>query len=249
MLDLFCCAGGAAMGYHQAGFDVVGVDKVARHRYPFQFIQADVLDLNPDFVAGFDAIHASPPCQAHTAMKTMPDALQHADLIPQTRAMLQSTGRPWAIENVVGAPLIAPITLCGTMFGLGVEDADLLRHRLFELSHPICFVPECQHGQRDTIGVYGGHARNRRRARTIGVYGEGARDSRRKFDKGVPDFTVEQAREAMGIDWMTLAELCQAIPPAYTRFIGEHLMRHVRQTEAVAAILRPPVITPNSEVQ
>ncbi len=92
------------------------------------------------------------------------------------------------------------------------------------MSHPPVFVPACQHGQRDTIGVYGGHVRNRRRARTIGVYGEGARDSRRKFDKGVPDFTVEQARVAMGIDWMTLAELCQAIPPAYTRFIGGALL-------------------------
>lgn len=232
LLDLFCCAGGAGMGYHQAGFDVVGVDIRPQPRYPFEFIQTDCLTLDPDFVRSFDAIHASPPCQAHTAMKTMHNARKHLDLVPQTRAMLIASGLPWAIENVVGAPLIAPITLCGTMFGLGVEDADLQRHRLFELSHPMVFVPQCQHGQRDTIGVYGGHARNRRRARVIGVYGEGARDSRRKFDKGVPDFTVEQAREAMGIDWMTLAELCQAIPPAYTKFIGQHLMRHLALAKA-----------------
>lgn len=235
LLDLFCCAGGAAMGYHQAGFDVVGVDIKPQPRYPFEFVQADCLALDPAFVARFDAIHASPPCQAHTAMKTMHNARPHLDLVPETRAMLVSSGLPWAIENVVGAPLIAPITLCGTMFGLGVEDADLLRHRLFEMSHPPLLVPPCQHGKRATIGVYGGHVRNRKRARTIGVYGEGARDSRRKFDKGVPDFNVEQAREAMGIDWMTLAELCQAIPPAYTRFIGEQLMRHLRSSVELAA--------------
>ena len=228
ILDLFCCAGGAGMGYHQAGFDVVGVDIRPQPRYPFPFVQMDVFAYLAHHAGRihrlFDAIHASPPCQAHSAMKTMHNAREHLDLVPETRERLNSIGLPWAIENVVGAPLIAPITLCGTMFGLGVEDADLQRHRLFELSHPILFVPECQHGQRDTIGVYGGHARNRRRARTIGIYGEGARDSRRKFDKGVPDFTVEQARIAMGIDWMTLAELCQAIPPAYTRFIGQHLL-------------------------
>lgn len=227
LLDLFCCAGGAAMGYYQAGFDVVGVDIRPQPHYPFEFIQADCLALDPAFVATFDAIHASPPCQAHTAMKSMHNAKPHLDLVPATRAMLIGSGLPWAIENVVGAPLIAPITLCGTMFGLGVEDADLLRHRLFEMSHPPVFVPPCQHGRRETIGVYGGHARNRKRARTIGVYGEGARDSRRKFDKGIPDFTTEQARIAMGIDWMTLAELCQAIPPAYTRFIGAHLLAHL----------------------
>jgi len=167
-------------------------------------------------------------------MKTMHNARKHDDFVPQTRAMLKASGLPWAIENVVGAPLVDPITLCGTMFGLGVEDADLRRHRLFELSHPITFVPECRHSTRDTIGVYGGHVRNRRRSRTIGVYVKGARDSRRKSDKGVADFTVEQAREAMGIDWMTLAELCQAIPPAYTKFIGSHLLALLSKERAAA---------------
>lgn len=223
------------MGYYQAGFDVVGVDVKPQPRYPFEFIQADCLSLDPAFVASFDAIHASPPCQAHTAMKTMHNAKDHPDLVEPTRAMLIASRRPWAMENVVGAPLDGPIMLCGTMFGLGVEDADLQRHRLFEMSEPPLFVPQCQHGRRDTLGVYGGHVRNRRRARTIGVYGEGARDSRRKFDKGVPDFTVEQAREAMGIDWMTLAELCQSIPPAYTKWIGEHLMEQVKRLDRVAA--------------
>lgn len=231
ILDLFCGAGGAAMGYHQAGFDVVGVDIRPQPRYPFEFIQGDALAAD---VRGFEAIHASPPCQAHTAMRTMHNALPHVDLVPQARALLIASGLPWVMENVVGAPLVSPITLCGTMFGLGIDDADLLRHRLFEMSDPPALVPQCAHGKRATIGIYGGHIRNRKRARTIGVYGEGARDSRRKFDKGVPDFTTEQARTAMGIDWMTIAELCQAIPPAYTRFIGEQLLQVIEQQRLAA---------------
>lgn len=221
------------MGYHRAGFEVVGVDIRPQPRYPFQFIQADCLTLDPAFVASFDAIHASPPCQAHTAMKTMHNAKAHPDLVEPTRQMLIASGRPWVIENVIGAPLIAPIMLCGTMFGLGVEDADLQRHRLFEMSDPPLFVPQCQHGRRATVGVYGGHVRDRRR-RTIGVYGEGARDSRRKLDKGVDEFTVEDARTAMDIDWMTLAELCQSIPPAYTHWIGQQLLATLNHERAAA---------------
>lgn len=234
LLDLFCCAGGAGMGYHRAGFEVVGVDLRPQPRYPFEFIEADVLSLDPAFVASFDAIHASPPCQAHTAMKTMHNAKEHLDLVPETRALLNASGRPWIMENVVGAPLLDPILLCGTMFGLGVEDAELRRHRLFETSFSIPLHPQCQHGARATIGVYGGHVRNRQRARTIGIYGEGARDSRRKFDKGVPDFTSNQGRTAMGIDWMTLAELSQAIPPAYTEWLGHQLVAHI-QSQRMAA--------------
>jgi DNA (cytosine-5)-methyltransferase 1 len=153
-------------------------------------------------------------------MKTMHNARDHADLIPQTRERLQKSNALWCIENVPGADtLTTHIILCGTMFGLGVEDADLQRHRHFESNFPILFTPPCQHGARATIGVYGGHVRNRKR-RTIGIYGEGARDSRRKLDRGVPDFSAQQGREAMGIDWMTMAELSQAIPPAYSKFIG-----------------------------
>ena len=181
-------------------------------------------------IGEFDAIHASPPCQAHSDLKHMHNAKRHVDLVPDTRAKLKWSGLPYVIENVIGAPLESPIMLCGTMFGLGVEDADLQRHRLFEMSDPPLFVPQCQHGRRATVGVYGGHVRDRRR--TIGVYEEGARDSRRKFDKGVDEFTVEDARAAMGIDWMTLAELCQAIPPAYTKWIGEHLLSLIEQREA-----------------
>ena len=221
------------MGYHQAGFDVVGVDVRSQPRYPFKFIQKDVLTLDAGWIAcSFDAVHASPPCQAHTSMRTMHNAREHADLVPATRKLLQECQLPYVIENVPGAPLIDPFTLCGTMFGLGVEDAELRRHRLFETSFPIGLLPQCQHGSRDTIGVYGGHVRNRRRARTIGIYGEGCRDSRRKLDKGVPDFSINEGREAMGIDWMGVADLSQAIPPAYTRFIGQRLLAHLRDDEA-----------------
>lgn len=230
-LDLFCCAGGAGMGLHRAGFEVVGVDIRPQPNYPFEFIQADALTYPLD---GFDFVWASPPCQAHTSMKTMHNAKDHEDLIPATRARLVASGIPWAMENVMGAPLKNPIMLCGTMFGLGVDDAELRRHRLFETSEPILLVPQCQHGARATIGIYGGHARNRKR-RTIGVYGEGCRDSRRKMDRGVEDFSIEDGRAAMGIDWMTTAELSQAIPPVYSEFIGREAIRQGLFLQEVAA--------------
>ena len=236
ILDLFCGAGGAGAGYAQAGFDVVGVDIEPRPRYPFAFIQHDALTLDPRFLRSFDAIHASPPCQAHTSLKTMHNARPHLNLIPQTRAMLQETGRAWIIENVMGAPLINLVMLCGTMFGLGVDGAELRRHRIFETSFFVFGQPACRHGEGDTIGVYGGHVRNRKRAvDTNGIYGEGCRNSRRKLDKGVPDFSVEQGRIAMGIDWMTVAELSQAIPPAYTKWLGERLLTHMAQLVSRAA--------------
>lgn len=223
LLDLFCGAGGAAVGYHRAGFDVTGVDINPQVRYPFPFRQADALAYLAEYGHEYDAIHASPPCQAHSSLRTMHNALEHADLVPDTRALLKATGVPYVIENVPGAPLHFPVTLCGTMFDLGCDDAELRRHRLFE-SSVMLLAPACRHGRRaDTLGVYGGHLRNRRR-RVIGVYGEGVRDSLRKLDKGVDDFTVVQGREAMGIDWMTLAELCQSIPPAYTEYIGRQLL-------------------------
>jgi DNA (cytosine-5)-methyltransferase 1 len=223
LLDLFCGAGGAAVGYHRAGFEVVGVDVAPQPRYPFEFHQADAMTFPLD---GFDVIHASPPCQAFTSLRAMHNARPHADLLTPTRGRLVGWGGPYVIENVPGAPVRDPIMLCGSMFGLGVEDAELRRHRLFEVNPPLLLTPRCQHGTRDTIGIYGGHVRNRRR--TIGIYGEGVRDSVRKFDKGVPDFTIEQGREAMGITWMTTAELSQAIPPAYTEFIGLELLRALR---------------------
>jgi DNA (cytosine-5)-methyltransferase 1 len=218
VLDLFCGAGGAAMGLHRAWPDaeIFGVDIKSQPRYPFTFVCADAMTYP---LNGFDFVWASPPCQAHTALKTMWNAKPHADLISGTRDRLVGRMFPYVIENVPGAPLYSPIKLCGTMFDLGCKnpDAALRRHRLFECSFPVPSL-SCRHNGVDTIGVYGGHHRNRRR--TIGVHGEGCRDARRKFDKGVADFGVTQGREAMGIDWMTIAELCEAIPPAYSEFIA-----------------------------
>ena len=209
------------MGLSMAGFEVEGYDIRPQPRYPFKFHQGDALAAD---LTGVDFVWASPPCQAHTAMNTMHNAKAHPDLIPATREKLKKWGGPYIIENVVGAPLIDPIMLCGTMFNLGCEDAELRRHRIFE-SNVALMTLECRHGSRAAVvGVYGGHLRNRKRVRTIGVYGEGVRDSVRKFDKGVADFSVVQGRQAMGIDWMTLAELCQAIPPVYSEFLGRQVM-------------------------
>jgi len=226
--DLYCKAGGAGMGYHQAGFDVVGYDIEPQKRYPFEFRRRDVLALTPEELREeFDAIHASPPCQADTSLKHMPNARKHANLAAPTRALLQASGLPYIIEGVRGAPLHGGM-LCGTMFGLGSEDAELQRHRLFETSWFLFGWPECQHGARGVIGLYGGHTRNRKRQSVIGVYGHGPSNarggSRRAPDKGVDGFNMEQGREAMGIAWMTQAELSQAIPPAYTKWLGHHLL-------------------------
>lgn len=212
LLDLFCKAGGASMGYHLAGFDVVGVDIEPQPRYPFQFIQMDALSAD---LTGFDAVAASPPCQAHVSLRWMHNSKEHVDLIPATRAKLRASGLPYVMENVPGAPLLRPLVLCGSMFGLGTETAELRRHRHFETNVPILLTPPCQHGLKTrVIGVYGGHGRDRRRT------------------LNTQDFSVEDRRAAMGIDWMTGAELSQAIPPAYTQFIGAQLLAHLQLREA-----------------
>ncbi|MDE3197585.1 MAG: DNA cytosine methyltransferase, partial [Acidobacteriota bacterium] len=134
LLDLFCCAGGAGAGYGRAGFEVVGVDLKPQPRYPFEFRQADALALDSDFIASFDAIHASPPCQSYSDLaKRNGNAHEWPRLVEPVRRMLQQSGLPYIIENVEGAPLLNPVVLCGTMFrGLRV-----LRHRLFESNFPI----------------------------------------------------------------------------------------------------------------
>lgn len=200
-LDLFCGAGGASMGLHRAGFDVVGIDIRPQPRYPFRFIQADATRPPVD-LSKFDFIWASPPCQAHTDLKSAWNAKKHQDRIPETRALLRASGKPYAIENVVGAPLRSSIMLCGTQFDLGTDDAELWRHRHFETNFPVP-MRFCRHGQqRRVIGIYGGHGRDRRR--TVNTQ----------------DYSTADRRAAMGIDWMTSMELSQAIPPAYGEFIG-----------------------------
>jgi DNA (cytosine-5)-methyltransferase 1 len=221
-LDLFCCAGGASMGLHRAGFDVIGVDIRPQPRYPFRFVQADAL--RPPFdLRQFDFIWASPPCQAHTALRKMWNAKPHADLIPQTRELLRASGVPYAIENVPGSPLKSTLRLCGTMFDLRTPcGAELRRHRYFETSF-IILAPTCRHGKA-TVSIYGEHARDRRR--TITITGNTPQQNVvRNRDRQT--FSVDAARAAMGIDWMPMAALSQAIPPAYGEFIGRAALQHL----------------------
>ena len=222
LLDLFCCAGGAAMGYHQAGFDVVGVDLRPQPRYPFEFIHADCLTLDPAFIANFDAVHASPPCQKHSAAASL-QGKDHPDLIPATREMLSRSGLPYVIENVPGAPLISPTTICGLALGLNVK-----RHRLFE-SNRLLFGTDCPKGHPgDWLIVFGYSALRRSRGSGTGP----KKDRGKSKGKSVPH---EETCAAMGIDWMSRTELSQAIPPAYTRFIGAQLLAQMAASERTAA--------------
>ncbi len=218
LLDLFCGAGGAAMGYHRAGFEVVGVDIKPQPHYPFEFIQADALMLMDDLLEGwpiggfaagwllsdFDAIHASPPCQAFTRASKLRDAQRgrasSLDLIPPTSDRLIRSGLPYVIENVPGAPLQG-VTLCGSTFGLRVR-----RHRIFESRVPL---------------VGNGPCRHREQGRPIGVY---HRMNDHVPSGGTTAKTLEEGQAAMGIDWMTWKELKEAIPPAYTEWIGRQLL-------------------------
>lgn len=206
LLDLFCCAGGAAMGYYQAGFDVVGVDIKPQPRYPFEFIQADAMALDVEFLRQFDAVHASPPCQFYTPLRALHPNIERADFVAAVRALLTVSGRPWVIENVMAAPLdqSRSITLCGGMFGLRTY-----RHRRFESNIPLVAPAHPKH-----VALT---ATKQRKAR----WAEGWHVSI------TGDVGTYVGPEAMGIDWMSGNELCEAIPPAYTRFIGEQLMRHL----------------------
>lgn len=217
------------MGYHRAGFDVVGVDIEPQPHYPFEFYQADAMTFP---LVGFDAVHASPPCQGYTLMRGLGGKAVGKNaplLIPQVRDLLERSGKPYIIENVEGAPLLNPIKLCGSMFGLGVR-----RHRLFETNWGL--YCELRH-RHDTwpIAVWGDGRPTRKEARKqhcgpIAVYGDHPEDApihRHKENK--PGLTrraatLEVGRTAMGIDWMDWKELTQAIPPAYTEYIGSILM-------------------------
>ena len=225
LLDLFCCAGGASMGYHRAGFDVVGVDLVASKRYPFEFHQGDALEFVKEHGHEFDAIAASPPCKVHTDLKAF-SGEQHVDLIPDTRAALIASGKPYVIENVEGAPLLDPVMLCGSSFDLGVE-----RHRGFESNVPL-YGPACDHERQAAISP--GYPVKRYHSgkpvvtmsRIVGVFGRG---------QGLGPGEVDLWRRAMGIDWMTRDELREAIPPAYTEYLGRQLVLHVARQAAEAA--------------
>jgi DNA (cytosine-5)-methyltransferase 1 len=217
LLDLFCGAGGAAMGYHRAGFEVVGVDIRPQPHYPFEFHQADALSsgwIPAEYsLKDFDVIHASPPCQAHVQWQGINRARNgqvpdHPDLIAPIRERLVASGLPYVIENVVGAPLRNTVLLCGSMFGLGVR-----RHRLFE-SNVLLLRQPCRH-LGDEVAIYG--KLDGRRVWT-----------RRDETEVRVARTLSLAFEAMGIDWMmTWDELREAILPAYTEFIGGLLRQHL----------------------
>ena len=205
LLDLFCGAGGAAMGYHRAGFEVVGVDITPQPRYPFTFIHADALEYVDGLIHGFDAIHASPPCQAYTDLRHRTRG-DYPDLVGRTRELLKATRLPYVIENVEGAPLIEPVTICGSSLGLGSDGRQLRRHRLFESNVPLV-VPPCAH-----------------EGQAVGVYGTGGGG---QMTRGFKARGVAEARIVLETPWMTLAECAQAIPPAYTELIGHQLLAHL----------------------
>lgn len=217
LLDLFCCAGGAAMGYHRAGFEVVGVDLDTQPRYPFEFHQADAIAYVREHVHEFDVIHASPPCQAFSRTKTL-HSNEHPDLVAITREALIATGKPYVIENVVGAPLRDPLTLCGTEFNLTAPDVDgvplkVLRHRLFESNVALRGNGGCRHDPTVlTASIYGAG----------GGWTPGHRDSPTRRGGYVPHTDV--CRALLGVDWTTKHELSQVVPPAFTEHLGRQLI-------------------------
>jgi DNA (cytosine-5)-methyltransferase 1 len=218
LLDLFCCAGGAGMGYHRAGFEVVGVDIEPQPHYPFPFILGDAIDILTRMLTGekfqasdrrmygwedFDAAHASPPCQDYTRSYTPYDH-GTAHLLPDVRKLLMKSGKTWVLENVPGAPMRADYLLCGCMFKL----PRLRRKRIFETSwNGFALLPPCQHP--DPI---------------VTVVGHGIPSGSPYLGKVDGREYSRLARKAMGIDWMTRDELAQAIPPAYSEFIGKQIM-------------------------
>lgn len=221
LIDFYCCGGGASEGFHRAGFDVLGIDNEPQPRYRFEFARMSALDaldiLNGGGKIEFDtgrligaedvaAYVGSPPCKVHTSLKPF-SASHHIDLIPDTRERFRASGKPYIIENVPGAPLIDPVQLCGTAFGLGAQCIDgwrnLKRHRLFESNVPLIGT-ECPGDHGDVIGVYG-----------VGGGGWQTRGY-----KGYAD----ESREAMGIDWLPQKYLSQALPPVYAKYLGHQLL-------------------------
>lgn len=220
LLDLYSCAGGAARGYANAGFEVVGVDINPQPNYPYEHHVGDALEYLDKHWREFDAIHASPPCQAFSRTKSL-HTNTHPELVEPTREALSETGKPWVIENVVGAPLINPLQLCGTEFDMRADDVDgvplkLVRHRLFESNIPLVGNGGCRHD---------------RRIATATVYGAGGgwtpkhRDSPARRGGYIPDTGVIQ--KLLGIDWMTKREMSQVVPPIMAEFIGRQLLERI----------------------
>ena len=204
-LDLFCCEGGAGMGYHQAGFDVLGVDIEQQPRYPFAFVCGDALAYLAKHGHEYDAIHASPPCQGYSHLTPEAHRANYPKLIPQLRAMLRELGKPYVIENVAGAryELENPVMLCGSMFGLRTQ-----RHRYFETSFPVAAPCACDHSQIPLLVTTASKASRKKR-----------------FALGMKPKSVKNAPAAYGIDWMSCEGLKECIPPAFTSFLGRAIIQ------------------------
>ena len=207
LLDLFCGAGGASVGYSRAGFEVTGLDIKHGKRYPFTYKRMSIQDVNVDMLMQYDVIHASPPCQTFSVTRNLRIAqgksTDKVDWLDFTRELLIASGKPYVIENVMGAPLRDPVLLCGSAFNLKVR-----RHRLFESNMPVAGT-ECNH---------------KNQGRPVGIYGS-MRDE--IPGGGRTAHTMQEANEAMGIDWMIWGELVEAIPPTYTEHIGKQLIKMV----------------------
>ena len=204
LLDLFCGGGGLSMGYWLAGFEVVGVDVKPQPRYPFTFFQADAIEFCWFYGHRFDAIHASPPCQAYSRLAARHPEREYPDLVGPTREALRWTGRPYVLENVPEAPLHDPVILCGSMFGLGTDHYQLRRHRAFETNWKL-YGGTCQHTEHPVISV-AGHAGR------AGRNGSG---------------TSAERREAMAIPWLAWETLSEACPPQYAELVGKQLLRQL----------------------
>jgi len=210
LLDLFCKAGGASKGYHDAGFEVVGCDIDPQPRYPYQFVQGDALALLKYLIASgeidyFDAIHASPPCQGYSNTKALHPDKEHPLLIEPVRNLLRQTGKPYIIENVPGAPLQNPVVLWGPMFGLKT-----FRRRLFETNPWMLAPPLGKKPKGSTTLASRSYSRFADGATHISCVGH--------------NFDPVDGAIAMQIDWMIREELAEAIPPAYTKYLGERLL-------------------------
>lgn len=219
LLDLFCGGGGAGMGYHRAGFDVVGVDINPQKRYPFTFVQMNAIEAMfrlwiglpihdeiglPWYLSDFDAIHASPPCQAYTRAGHV-HKKEHPDMIPATRLGLRRLALPYVIENVEGSPLQGDLMLCGTMFGLNCR-----RHRIFETTLPMMLAPyTCRCAGRAVTGELLNYHNTAQRNLYLEKH---------------PDTHKIAFGKALGVEWMSFDEAQEAIPPAYTEFVGRRML-------------------------